>query len=385
MAVARYLLVAALLSLAACSSGRGGMPASSVMPEPPQMAGTSEMPEPPDVTDPLDQLTALAAANQAVARAATAGAANSLPVFGDSITQSGNRDDDGVSSDRASTDFDGDRLIASIMRENAAPLSFDTATDTVDSVDLPYISGYTLRTWALVDVTDDGASVSYHLVNWNNADPMDYLAAGYWIHLGGEVQPLQFSDAEAGVFVDGPELSTLTPPVLPESGQLAYGGAAQGFYIGRYGENPVVAEGSTEYGEFIATIQLAADFGAGTIGGCLGCLGGFRVGDLFFVDAASGEQRELGSRVLAHQIRLQAPLSTDGSFRNGRDDGATVTLAAPNAELTASSGTWGGKFSNIPNEAGNPRLVAGTFGASFTTSLGGEGAFLGTFVGLNLP
>ena len=229
------------------------------------------------------------------------------------------------------------------------------------------------------------ASVSYHLVNWNNADPMDYLAAGYWIDLAGEVQPLQFSEAEAGVFVDGPELSTRTPPVLPESGQLTFDGAAQGFYIGRFGQNPAVAEGSTEFGEFIAAIQLAADLGAGTIGGCLGCLGGFRVSDLFFADAASGEQRKLGTRVLPHRILLQAPLSTDGTFRNGTDGGVAVTLGTPDAELTASSGTWGGKFSNIPNQAGDPRLVAGTFGASFTTSLGGEGAFLGTFVGLNLP
>ena len=117
----------------------------------------------------------------------------------------------------------------------------------------------------------------------------------------------------------------------------------------------------------------------------MGCQGGFRISDLFFVDGSTGEPRELGGRVLSHQIHLEAPLSMDGSFRNGSGGGVNVTLVAGNAELTESSGTWGGKFSNIQDAGGDPRLVAGTVGASFKSSLGGEGAFFGTFVGLNQP
>ena len=117
----------------------------------------------------------------------------------------------------------------------------------------------------------------------------------------------------------------------------------------------------------------------------MGCQGGFRISDLLFVDGSSGEPQELGGRVLRHQIHLLAPLSMDGTFRNGSDGGVNVTLVAGNAELAESSGTWGGKFSNIQDAAGDPRLVAGTVGASFKSSLGGEGAFFGTFVGLNQP
>ena len=174
MAVVRYLLIAGLLFLASCSSGGGGMPAPS------------DMPEPPATPDPVAQLTALATANQAVTLAATSRAANSLPRFEDSITQSGNRDRGGVSSDRAGTEFGDGHLTATITRQSAGPLALDTATDTLFSYDVPYIPGYTLRTWALLSDTDEGALVSYHVVNWNDDDPSDYLAAGYWIHLVDE-------------------------------------------------------------------------------------------------------------------------------------------------------------------------------------------------------
>ena len=378
MAVVRYLLIAGLLFLSSCSSGGG------------RTADSPVMPGPPAAPDPMEQLTALATANQAVALAAASRAASSLPLFGDSITQSGNQDDDRVSSDSASTAFDGAQLTATIAREGASPLAFDTATDTVFSFDIPYIPGYTLRTWALLSDTDEGASVSYHVVNWNNADSTDYLAAGYWIHLIDETQSLHFTSAEAGVFVDGPELSTLTAPVLPDAGKLTFSGPAQGFYIGRYGAHPEVAEGSTEYGEFSSSIRLTADFDEGTIHGCMGCPQerfeeGFRVSAFFFVDGASGEPRQLRGRVLSHQIHLQAPLSMDGTFRPEGDGSVTVMLMAPGVELTESSGTWGGKFSTIQDAAGAPRLVAGTVGTSFKSSRGGEGAFLGTFVGLNQP
>ena len=66
MAVVRYLLIAGLLFLASCSSGGGGMPASSVMPEPP-----AEL-------QPLEQLTTIATFNQAVTLAAASRVASSL-------------------------------------------------------------------------------------------------------------------------------------------------------------------------------------------------------------------------------------------------------------------------------------------------------------------
>ena len=375
MMIVRCLVIAGVLFLAACASNDGDMPAPTVTPEPPA------------ALSPVEQLNALATASQVETLMAAVRAANSLPQFGDNITQSANSDENGISSDDGSTAFDGQRLTASITRKNASALAFDTATDTVFSTDIPYIPGYTLRNWTLLNVTPEGASVSYHVISWNNTNPMDYLAAGYWLHLAGDAQSLQFTDAEVGVFVDGPELSTATAPELPVSGQLNYAGPAQGFYVGRYGTHPVVAEGSTEFGEFSSTIQLTAYFDsqtAGRIEGCMGCESGIQISDLFFVDGASGAQQELGSRRLPHQVHLQAPLSTDGTFR---DRGVNVVVeATTGVELTESSGTWGGKFSNAADVvAGDPRLVAGTLSAAFKSAIGGEGAFLGTFVGLKQP
>ena len=117
----------------------------------------------------------------------------------------------------------------------------------------------------------------------------------------------------------------------------------------------------------------------------MGCQeGGFRFSDSFFVDAASGRAASYSVSGCSHTRSIsRQPLFVNGTFRSDGDSGVTVNLVATQTELTESSGTWGGKFSNIQDANGAPRLVAGTVGTSFKSSLGGEGAFLGTFVGLN--
>lgn len=57
----------------------------------------------------------------------------------------------------------------------------------------------------------------------------------------------------------------------------------------------------------------------------------------------------------------------------------------PERTVAQSEGHWGGSFSNIPDQAGNPRLAAGFSSVDFEESDGSAGAFFGTFVVLDEP
>ena len=368
MTMPRYLAGASLLFLAACASDK-------------------DMADPlVNAAPPVDEARALGAvrtSNQAEKLDAGVRAGDSLPRFG-SVTQSANRGEDRVSSDAASVAFDGQALSVSIARESAGTITFDTATDIASSDPYPSpIPGHDGRVWTVLNATNEGLSVSFNIVSWDNDDPADYLAAGYWLHLSGDARFLEFDGAEVGVFVDGPELLTMSAPDLPVQGQAHYAGPAQGFYIGRYGTDvPAVSPGSTEVGEFYSSIELTADFGDNTIGGCMGCRGGILFGGLL-VDGESGAQTEFEFTPRDYRVRLAAaPIDLDGTFRNHGVTVETIETERPAVTITRSSGSWGGKLSNVPDGDGDPRLAAGTLGGSFDTAGGGEAAFLGSFFGL---
>ena len=69
-------------------------------------------------------------------------------------------------------------------------------------------------------------------------------------------------------------------------------------------------------------------------------------------------------------------LDSNGTFR-----GEDVRLEHAAISITRTTGAWGGQFSNIPDSAGAPRLLAGTFGAEAISAGGSEGSFLGSFIG----
>ncbi|MCY4594311.1 MAG: hypothetical protein OXC19_05865 [Bryobacterales bacterium] len=52
-------------------------------------------------------------------------------------------------------------------------------------------------------------------------------------------------------------------------------------------------------------------------------------------------------------------------------------------QITQCCGFWGGTFSNKPDVAGNPRLIAGFADARFEEDDGSRGYFSGSFVGLS--
>ena len=69
----------------------------------------------------------------------------------------------------------------------------------------------------------DSTSLVYAVVSWDNDDPTDYLAAGWWVHVPLAARGPQ--NIERAIFIDGPEIDSMThPPDMPVSGQAHYVG-----------------------------------------------------------------------------------------------------------------------------------------------------------------
>ena len=302
-------------------------------------------------------------------------AATALPNFG-SVTQSSNSAD-GTTADSASASFDGSDIRLTVDRPGRSTLILDSRAEESEAPDFdPVAGGYARRFDALVDPPDEDAAsdpgIAFVLVQtrWNDADLTDYLAWGYWVSLEFDLDAEDLSGlavAGIGTFVDGPELRGT--PTLPGGGTATYEGEASGLYAYVHGGEPA---GSFEAGLFSSMARLTANFDADTIEGCIGCTGGMIV---LAGDAASEEDSAIEPETIPANIVLSpAPVGPDGTFL---DDGVTVEIAG--RAIEASSGAWGGRFSDIADAAGDPRLVAGTAGAEWTESDGGQGVFLGSW------
>ena len=361
-------LVAALgltLSLASCGGGGGGG-------GPKTMAQAQAELDANDVraTDP--EKTA-----QSASRAAT-----SLPHFG-SVTQSANRDANGVTTDRAGAAFDGAGLTVTVMRADSSTLTVDTA-DAVDSdssrdtfTNVPGASR-TWRTWSTLNVSGRSATLAGLGVTSANGSPSDWLAGGYWLHIAGEnllASAPTVTSADIGAFVDGPELRS-PPSNLPGTGTARYEGLAAGAYYARGGTRATVRNST---GGFGATATLTANFGDNTIRGCIGCRGDVRVIGVE-QDSTTGEWSDFDDTSNI-QLRLgAAQINSDGTFRV--QDVTTFWPEALQAGLTTTeeAGSWGGGFSNVPVTTGEPRLAAGTFGSTSTLSDGTNLTYVGAFI-----
>ena len=347
--------MAAVFVLASCGGGGGG---------------TASNGGPPSGPGPAPSLADAQTANPGATRAAGAQAAGNLPNFG-SVTQSSNAGSvAGVTGDAASTSFDGRNVRLTVRHADGSRLVLDAATDRIGSENYaPVVPGYSYRGDVLLAHTDTSVSVAAVYTNWNNADPSDYMAGGYWMHLEGRTDPLTITGAEIGAFVDGAEISSA--PTLPNLGTATYSGQAAGFYGYSYGSSSDV-----EIGEFEAATTLTADFNANTISGCIGCNGGVFVSGI--TAGASGQTQTFAGVHVPARLRLgAASFGSDGAFRIG-----DITLERDDATVTQSSGSWGGRFSNVPTQAGDPRLVVGTAGAEWTESDGGQGVVVGAWNGI---
>lgn len=340
------MLVAVTLTLAGCGGGSGG---GNVRP----------------VAEPPSSLTA-SQAQRAAARNALQAArrlARSTPQFG-SVTQSTN-------GSRVSTRFSaGPRLVVDITPTAGGSLSLDTAQHTVDyDAGISQVTGRGFAQALVLKHSASQATIGLIATDWSSTDYTDYLAGGYWLHVTGDIYNGQVSHADMGAFVDGPEIDG-TPP-LPVIGIATYSGIVAGLYVSRYGTDiPGVPQGTHEIGEFSGDLMLTADFAAEHIFGA--------VDDIYLTYAGETPTGEIYADEGFSDYRINlgvAPFSSNGTFSS-----SSVTVTHPLLPATT-EGSWGGRFSTRDDGAGNPRLVAGTLGATTTTPGGGTGSLVGAFYG----
>lgn len=307
----------------------------------------------------------------------TGAAAMSLPEFeGRGVVQSAGV---GVASaSGVSTSFDGTDLTITVSRDDGSALNLNTGSDPSEVSDPfeSFIVGHSARFLMVLEISTEGMSAASAAVTANDDNATEYLAMGYWTHIAGDLTELSVTGVEIGAFVDSPELSPASPASPPARGTASYFGPASGAYSVVHGADGAGPVDSVEIGEFSSSIELTADFTAGTIEGCVGCREAVSlIGVLHDMD--TGESRDVYTSDSGYWMQLGAiSLRADGSFVD-----AEMSLENRVVSITSTEGAWGGRFSSIPDSDGDPRLVAGTFGAEATSAGGSEGAFLGSFVG----
>ncbi|MYG40240.1 MAG: transferrin-binding protein-like solute binding protein [Nitrospira sp. SB0677_bin_15] len=313
-----------------------------------------------------------ASATQVATQSLNASQQPSTPIFG-SVVQA-------FTSPRLSdvtgieTTFNGSRFTLQINRQDGSSTTLDTDHD--DVLDVEEISpsenqvtnrnaaeGYVYRlNESPLTLTAAGVSVE-----WASTDFTDYLSGGYWVHVDINAQ-----HAEIGAFIDGPEFERTIQ--VPVTGTATYTGRAGGVYVSRYGTDfPGVPSGTLEQGEYTGRARLTADFESSRISGRIDNIGLYHVSTMEpdgTIDYYPSLQNTDYEGILG-----AAPINQTGTF-----EGQGVTLTHPQVQIT-SSGSWAGRFSISDNAAGNPRAVAGTHRASFTTAGDSTGIFVGAFYG----
>ena len=239
----------------------------------------------------------------------------------------------------------------------------------------PVQPNHSSREWILVDHHYDGRVFLYALASWDNADPTDYLAAGWWLIYPPDVPIWAFETAARGVFLDGPELDASNPPDLPLAGTASYVGAMGGLYAYNYGRSWGELAGSTEITEFTGPVSLTADFDRNRLTGCLGCQRPIETAPgRHLAPAVPWGADDPAALPANYDVRFEASIGASGSFE---DTGIIVTH--PDRPVVSSAGTWQGQFSNVPDVVGNPRRVVGSTDVLFAEDDGSHGRFTGIF------
>jgi len=279
------------------------------------------------------------------------------------------------------SEFAGPSLRVFLQLPDGSEASVNVADDAVATQpSRTPIPGHQARDWAFVKDVQRGTSVVYALVSWDPENPADYLMAGWWAQFPGQHLPkLSFRDSVQYAIVDGPETDPSSPPELPLEGQATYTGQAGGLYTYVAGSDWGEDEGAYVIDEYEGVITITADFADATMSACIGCAGDLVTRRAHFGIFLGEELRDVQGIAADYELHFgETAFNPDGTFQH--DD---VTVRHPERILTQSEGYWGGTLSNIPDEAGHPRLVAGFSGADFEESDGSVGEFLGTFLALS--
>ena len=279
------------------------------------------------------------------------------------------------------TDFDGRTLTLQLTREDGSLDRFDSVRDSQGSWAYPpVVPNHVGRVWILSKTKRDSSSLVYALIGWDDDDPTDYLAAGYWLRFPGpRVFVRGLVAAERRVFIDGPEIDPSNPPELPVSGTATYVGPVGGLYEYSHGSDWTDVEAPVVADEFAATMNIQADFSDGTLSGCIGCIGDIRI-ERRHLYAYLGFRRRPVPEAPPTDYELHFGLTAidrEGTFRN-----TDVNMLHPDRIVTQSGGSWSGNLSNVPDADGFPRLAAGKVGVAFHEADGSQGDFQGIFTAL---
>ena len=291
--------------------------------------------------------------------------------------------DDGPISFVRNSEFTGPYLRVFFTPDDGTELSVNTAEDAVQTrIARTPIPDHQAQDWTFVKVRDAGTSVVHALVSWDSDAPDDYLMAGWWAEFPDQQPPaLTWQGSIQIAIVDGPETDPAVPPGLPPAGQAIYSGQAGGLYSYLRGSDWGEAEGSRVLEEFEGIITLRADFAESTIGGCIGCQGDLVTRRAHFGIFLGQDVRDDEALASGYELHLgTAQITPEGTMSH-----PGVTVRHPEREVTHTEGNWGGTLSNIPDQAGNPRLAAGFADAGFEEGDGSSGAFFGVYVALSEP
>ena len=259
--------------------------------------------------------------------------------------------------------FDGQRATFTVERGPSASVTLDSDDAYSDSMEIASVTGLegrTSRSFDIRSVTESTATYGHLTVDWEDGNEGSYLAGGHWAHFDGVSEFPQ-----VGAFVDGPELSIAEPADLPVSGRATYRGTAGGVFV----EN---GDGYNLAGSFRGPATLWANFGEGTIAGCIPCADG----DLFL----TGTANDRGTVTTFNDVRSFLAITLEETAI-GEDSTFVGVAALPDLHvpgLAVHNGQWGGVFSNEPADTGEPRLVAGAFAAESTHG-NNYTAFAGSF------
>lgn len=243
----------------------------------------------------------------------------------------------------------------------------------------PPITGFVSREFLLSENRHDGRTLLYALVEWDDENPDDYMAFGWWMHVPVGTSFRELEAAELGVFMDGPGLDLSNPPEMPLSGEATYLGGIGGLYEYRYGSGwREELQGESQYVEFSAPIELTADFSDASIGGCIGCTGDVVAETLHLYPIVAWRGPPPDALPADYEIHLgRTPFEANGTFEN-----TDITVSHPERTVTENEGVWGGQFSNFPDSDGSPRRVVGLADVRFDEADGSGGSFLGGFSAL---
>ncbi|MCY4485923.1 MAG: hypothetical protein OXF11_02270 [Deltaproteobacteria bacterium] len=239
----------------------------------------------------------------------------------------------------------------------------------------PSQPGHTSREWLLSENHYDGKIMLYAVVSWNDADPTDYLAAGWWLVYPPGVSYQRVGTAAMGVFIDGPELDPAAPPDVPLTGTATFVGGAGGLYQYYYGRAWGELADESEYTEFQGPISLTANFDEKEITGCLGCLDEIETtpGRHLF-PIVSSRSPDVTALPADYDLHFAASFDAKGAFED-----TDITVTHPERTIAAFAGTWRGQFSNVSDVDGNPRRVVGSTEVQFAETDGSFGRFVGIF------